>query len=280
MKVGKGSSFAYIIECFEEYNVSYLDIQNDAREIDKPLYFPHYELRCTQHFPKFLFAYGLGKEILSKRILSKLNETYEEAKDKRCKAYQLSSGNPYLPNWKWFYFLLKSYLDTLVKDIKEYTIYRLLAVYVASGFFLFFSVVPLSLFFVGLLLVDLMSCKLRPRNSEAEKEYINQAIIQNPQLESPEISKVILDKFELLKDQLLEEYPKFNEANILAFYRTKRIRRYNHYYTVKQFIFKMTVRSALLAKTSSLSQDYAEMKDAGQSNYRLQENGLTGMTRI
>jgi hypothetical protein len=39
-------------------------------------------------------------------------------------------------------------------------------------------------------------------------------------IQNREISKAILDKFELLKDKLFEA--KFTEANTPAFYRTKR----------------------------------------------------------
>jgi hypothetical protein len=87
-----------------------------------------------------------------------------------------------------------------------------------------------------------------------------------PSLETPAIDKEIMDKFENLKTLIHENYPSFQEHHIIVAKKAKRVRRNNHWETMKQLIFKITIKQSTGSRSTSLSQDYEEYEEIVDPN--------------
>jgi hypothetical protein len=186
--VGKELRFDFI---FREVHVKELDKLFHIRMSN-----PYYIYRPDG----FGLVKYLGWECYSYAV-NGLNKIVEEANDKRRKLISVLQMNPFLPySLKASSFLSANVLDILLRKVDQ-------------GFICLFPLIVLVgmvIVIVGTigLIVDVLTCRLRDKPSDAEVEWIRSQLDNNPELDSSLIDEAVHDAVNLLMIDVAERFNK------------------------------------------------------------------------
>mmetsp|Transcript_21559 Transcript_21559/g.23512 ORF Transcript_21559/g.23512 Transcript_21559/m.23512 type:complete len:284 (-) Transcript_21559:422-1273(-) len=241
MKVSTANSYNFYLECLEDYSCNFVDIKNDARDSDKYFYSHYYEKRMNKYFPKFIKQdCHISLKEFQREIVKPLLKIAETATQRRQEAFETFKKNPSAPSWRKLYLQWKSYMVVYFIEMKQ--VPRSPAVY---NFYYFFNSVGFGILWtflylaMGLLyLFDAILGRVDCcRGREKEEQWLNSVMLAHPELETSAVNDFIELEMEDLRERLSEHY---TYARFHVKVRATRVKRDNHWCTLKQFVFKVT----------------------------------------